>query len=213
MTVDPKVPRHVRTIRVEAVEDGDDALLISGTLVDERPRGGDEWFGAAGPRVIHQMQLGLRVRHPDLVITDVHGGMESHPYRVCPEALPALHQLVGVSVGRGFTRAVNERLGRHRGCAHLTALIHAMGPVVRQAVGPTDPSRDDDRPWVIDTCHAWRENGRLHQLLRAGDREGLIEMSAYRARRRLARARRRRCREPRSGGRGIRSESAPLPRP
>jgi len=93
------------------VEDGDHTLLVSGTLVDERPRGGDEWFGVAGPRVIHQMQLGLRVRHPDLVITDVQGGMEAHPYRVCPDALPALQQLVGVSVARGFTRAVNERLG------------------------------------------------------------------------------------------------------
>jgi hypothetical protein len=178
-------PLHVRTIRVEAVEDGGDSLLVTGTLVDERPRGGEKWFGVDGPRIIHQMRLGLRVRHPDLVITEVTGGMEAHPYRVCPEALPPLQQLVGVSVARGFTRAVNERLGRERGCAHLTALIHAMAPVVKQAAGvafqPVDGIPADEQGlWVIDTCQAWRDNGPLHRLVRAGDIQGLQDISAYR---------------------------------
>jgi hypothetical protein len=178
-------PLHVRTIRVEAVEDGAGALRLTGTLVDERPRGGEKWFGVEGPRVIHQMQLSLRVRHPDLVITEVTGGMEAHPYRICPEAVPSLQRLVGVSVARGFTRAVNERLGRERGCAHLTALIHAMAPVVKQAAGvmaqPADGLPADEQGlWVIDTCQAWRENGPLHRLIRAGDLAGLQDISAYR---------------------------------
>jgi hypothetical protein len=179
-------PVHVRTIRVEAVEDGDDHLLVTGTLVDERPRGGEKWFGVEGPRVIHQMELALRVRHPDLVVTEVRGGMETHPYRVCPDAVPALQRLVGACVARGFTRVVNERLGRQRGCAHLTALVHAMAPVVRQAMGvafhgPEDPiAAGDGGLWFVDTCHAWRENGPLHRLLRAGDEAGLAAMSAYR---------------------------------
>jgi hypothetical protein len=176
----------VRSIRVEAVEDGEADLVVTGTLVDERPRGGEKWFGVEGPRIIHQMALSLRVRHRDLVITEVRGGMEAHPYRVCPEAVPPLQQLVGVSVAQGFTRAVNERLGRHRGCAHLTALIHAMAPVVKQAAGvafpaPDEPAVPGERSlWVIDTCQAWREDGPLHRLLRAGDEDGLRNLSAYR---------------------------------
>jgi hypothetical protein len=181
-------PLHVRTIRVEAVEAGGDALLVTGTLIDERPRGGEKWFGVDGPRIIHQMRLGLRVRHPDLVITDVTGGMEAHPYRVCPEAVPPLQQLVGVSVARGFTRAVNERLGRERGCAHLTALIHAMAPVVKQAAGvafqPVEANpADEEGLWVVNTCQAWRANGPLHRLVQAGDLEGLQDNSAYRPQR------------------------------
>jgi len=179
-------PAHVRTIRVEAVEDGAGGLLVTGTLADERPRGGDKWFGVEGPRVIHQMQLALRLRHPDLVITEVRGGMETHPYRVCPDAVPPLQQLVGISVAHGFTRAVNERLGRQRGCAHLTALVHAMAPVVKQAAGVVFPEPETDAGgdgglWVINTCQAWRENGALHRMVRAGDEEGLRQMSAYRA--------------------------------
>jgi hypothetical protein len=184
----PAEPIHVRSIRVEATEDVARHLVLTGTLVDERPRGGEKWFGVEGPRVIHRMELTLRVRHPDLVITDVRGGMEAHPYRICPDALPALQQLVGVSVAQGFTRAVNERLGRQRGCAHLTALIHAMAPVVRQAAGvafaaPDEPAVPDERSlWVIDTCQAWREDGVLQRLVRAGDAEGLQHISAYRPR-------------------------------
>ena len=182
------LPVHVRSIRVEAAEDGLRQLVVTGTLVDERPRGGEKWFGVEGPRVIHRMQLSLRVRHPDLVITEVEGGMEAHPYRICPDAVPSLQQLVGVSVRQGFTRAVNERLGRQRGCAHLTALIHAMAPVVKQAAGvafasPDEPVVPDERAlWVIDTCQAWREDGVLHRLVRAGDAEGLQNISAYRPR-------------------------------
>jgi hypothetical protein len=181
-------PVHVRSIRVEAAEDGERQIVVTGTLVDERPRGGEKWFGVEGPRVIHQMQISLRVRHPDLVITEVEGGMEAHPYRICPDAVPSLQQLVGVSVRQGFTRAVNERLGRQRGCAHLTALIHAMAPVVVQAAGvafagPDEPVVPDERElWVIDTCQAWREDGVLHRLVRAGDAEGLQNISAYRPR-------------------------------
>jgi hypothetical protein len=62
---DTKSPVHVRTIRVEAVEDGDDHLLVTGTLVDERPRGGEKWFGVEGPRVIHQDVHRALARHLD----------------------------------------------------------------------------------------------------------------------------------------------------
>ena len=181
-------PLHVRSIRVEAAEHGDRELVVTGTLTDERPRGGEKWFGVEGPRIIHQMRLSLRVRHADLVITAVEGGMEAHPYRICPDAVPSLQRLVGVSVRQGFTRAVNERLGRQRGCAHLTALVHAMAPVVVQAAGvafaePDEPVVPDERAlWVIDTCQAWREDGVLHRLVRAGDAEGLQHISAYRPR-------------------------------
>ena len=178
------VPAHVRSIRVEATDE-DGALIVTGTLVDERPRGGEKWFGVDGPRVIHEMALTLVVRHPDFVITEVRGGMEAHPYRICPDALPPLQSLVGASVAQGFTRAVNERLGRQRGCAHLTALIHAMAPVVRQAAGvvfasPADDVVDSAPPWLINTCQAWREDGPLHRLVRARDEAGLRDISAYR---------------------------------
>lgn len=121
------------------------------------------------------MEVTLHVSLPDFVIRAVEGRMDTVPYpAVCPDAVPPLQSLVGVSVARGFTRAVNERIGRERGCTHVAALILAMGPVVRQGAvaastspgsasgGGGDPDAGADRPWFLNSCHAWRDGGRLH---------------------------------------------------
>lgn len=179
-------PIHVRTIRVEAARVGADELEVTGHLVDERPQGGPFWFGTRHGTSIHDMALTIRVRSPELVITAVSGSMATHPYTVCPDAVPPLQELVGLSVARGFTRAVNERFGRQHGCAHLTALVHAMAPVVRQGATAafrdqrTPPPSEDDR-WFIDTCQAWRSEGPLATRLRAGDTDGLRAFAARHA--------------------------------
>src|SRR5262245_63490705 len=99
--------------------------------------------------------------------------MRTFPHAgVCPDALPSLQSLVGVVVGPGFTRAVNERIGRERGCTHVTALILAMGPVVRQGAGAVfgfaSPGSGVS-PWFINSCQAWREGGPLHRSFLTGE--------------------------------------------
>lgn len=178
------IPLHTRTIRMDAVRVGDTELEVTGHLVDDRPEP-EEWFGVPSGLVVHDMKVTLRVRHPGPVITAASAVMPARPYTICTDAIAPLQRLVGLSVAQGFTRAVNERLGRARGCAHLTALVHAIAPVVRQAAGvafrgtdgPPDPSRD---LWFVDTCQAWREHGPLHSRLLANDVEGLRALSAHR---------------------------------
>jgi len=177
-------PVHVRTLTMEAHRAGAALLEVSGRLVDRRPQGpGIGWFGAVNGSIIHDMSVTLGVRHPDLVITAVTAAMASHPYSLCPDALEPLQQLVGLSIARGFTRAVNERFGRQLGCAHLTALIQAMAPVVRQAVGPAfreyeEIPKSAADTWFVNTCQAWKDGGLLHQRLAAGDLAGLKALSA-----------------------------------
>ena len=177
-------PVHVRTLTMEAHRAGEALLEVSGRLVDQRPQGpGVGWFGAVNGSIIHDMRVTLGVRHPDLVITAVTADMASHPYSLCPDALEPLQQLVGLSIARGFTRAVNERFGRQLGCAHLTALIQAMAPVVRQAIGPAfleyeEMPKSAGETWFVNTCQAWKEGGLLHQRLAAGDLAGLKALSA-----------------------------------
>ena len=180
-----KQPVHVRTIRVEAIEAGPGEVEVTGTLLDERPRGQVRWEGDDGARIIHDMTVTLRVHYPDFVITEARAEMAAYPYTICPEALPPVEQLVGLSVARGFVRAVQERFGRERGCSHLTALILAMAPVVKQGAGAAfrgerDAPTSADDLWFINTCHAWRGDGPLHSLLQRGDVEGLKAMSARR---------------------------------
>ncbi len=179
----PSGPVHVRTIRVEISPAGSRDLDVTATLTDERPGTARPWFGSDPPPVIHDMRLRLRVRQPGLVITEVESAMASHPYTICPEALPPLQQLVGLSIARGFTREVNARFGRQYGCAHFTALIHALAPAVRQGAGAAFsdvPERPGDAdPWYVNTCQAWRENGPLHRIVQAGDEDGLRRLSAF----------------------------------
>jgi Protein of unknown function (DUF2889) len=176
-------PVHVRTIRVEIAPAGQQELDVTATLVDERPGTAAPWFGSEPPPVIHDMRLRLRVRQPGLVISAVQSEMASHPYTICPDALPPLQHLVGLSIARGFTREVNERFGRQRGCAHFTALIHALAPAVRQGAGAAFPDAPeqpaDPNPWFVNTCQAWREHGPLHRLVQAQDEEGLRRLSAF----------------------------------
>jgi hypothetical protein len=175
---------HTRSIRMEAVRVSDSEMEVTGHLVDERPEP-EDWFGVPSPLIIHDMRVTLRVRAPDLVVTAASAAMNARPYTICTDAVDPLQSLVGLSVAQGFTRAVNERLGRARGCAHLTALVHAIAPVVRQgagvafggSAGPTGPAAD---LWFVNTCQAWRENGPLHSRLRANDVEGLRNLSAHR---------------------------------
>jgi len=177
-------PIHVRAIRVEAVRVGQRELEVTGRLTDDHPQA-PAWWGMRDGTTIHDMSLTVRVRYPDFVVTAARADMAAHPYTLCPDALPPLQQLVGLSVARGFTRAVNERFGRQRGCAHMTALLHAIAPVVKQAAGAA--FRDESAPpsagqdlWFIDTCQAWRADGPLAARLRAGDVEGMKALSARR---------------------------------
>lgn len=173
---------HVRTVRTEVRRVAESELEVTGRLVDERP-GGAGWLGDGLGRVIHDMTLTIRVRHPDLVITAVEGRMDHRPYTLCTDAVPPLQRLVGLSVMKGFTRAVNERFGRQLGCAHLTALVQAMAPVVKQGAGATFhedeefPGPDQDL-WFVNTCQAWREDGPLHERVQAGDAAGLRGFTA-----------------------------------
>lgn len=169
----PKIPAHVRTIRMEVTDLGPDLLEVRGILVDDRPRGAPEWSPHDGTE-IHRMEVTIQLSYPDLTITAIRGTMHIYPYDpVCPEALSGLQSLVGVSVRRGFTRAVNERIGREKGCAHVTALVQAMAPVARQGAGAAFHDeqampKPEDAPWFINTCQAWRADGPLATCWKSG---------------------------------------------
>jgi len=178
---------HVRTIRAECKVVGTDELEVTGRLVDERPHPHGGWIDEDMGRIVHDMTLTIRVRHPDLVITAVDAQMDHRPYTLCTDAVPPLQKLVGLSVMKGFVRAVNERFGRQLGCAHMTALVHAMAPVVKQGAGAAFhedepiPTREEDL-WFVNTCQAWREDGPLHRSFRARDVERIRAFSARRPR-------------------------------
>jgi hypothetical protein len=175
-----------------AVFERDGHHVVVGTLHDQRP-----WAsGAIGPRDLHHMELGIVVRRADLVIVDAEATMGTFPHAECPSIEGAFRDLVGLSVSRDYTSAVQARFGRARGCSHIEFLARALGPVVIQAItssaawrvelgdgeesiGESDESTGQGGlSWVANTCHIWADDGIGRQKLATGWRPGRAEYPA-----------------------------------
>jgi Protein of unknown function (DUF2889) len=178
-------PVHRRTIDVQVFE-RDGFHVVIGTLHDQRP-----WAtGDLGPRDLHHMELGIVVRRADLVIVDARATMGTFPHAECPSIERAFGDLVGLSVSRGYTNAVQTRFGRERGCSHIEFLARALGPVVIQAITSSAAMRlelgdgeqtiggDGALGWLTNTCHIWAEDGVGPQKVATGWRPGVAEYPA-----------------------------------
>jgi hypothetical protein len=175
-------PLHRRAIDFEVFAVDDD-LVVVGRLRDSRP-----WAdGEHAVMIVHDMELRVRVRGTDLTIVGATAEMHTFPHTECPVIEEAFADLVGLSVTRGYTRAVQSRFGGPKGCTHLEQLARALGPVVIQAVTSrrarsVSAGESDDllagagsagSPWARDSCHIWAEGGPADQKLAAGWRPGV----------------------------------------
>ena len=146
------------------VFDRGEHFAVIGTLHEQRP-----WAdGSHGPRDLHRMELGIVVRRADLCIVDAVADMHQFPHVECLDIEDSFGDLVGLSVARGYSHAVQERFGRERGCSHLEFLARALGPAAIQALSSAARRRGvRGRPdsqgagpsWLTDTCHIWAEGG------------------------------------------------------
>ena len=165
LRADPRVPSHRRTIDLE-VFDGVDDIEVVGRLRDERP-----WAGGTDIiEHVHDMELAVTVRRADVVITSARATMHQFPHAECPGIEAAFAGLVGLSVLRGYNRAIKERFGRNLGCSHLEVLARAIGPVVVQGISSsalrlTDSEKtaaalsEAGASWYADSCHIWATQG------------------------------------------------------
>jgi hypothetical protein len=170
----PEPPVHRRTIDLDVYEH-DDRFDVVARLRDERP-----WAdGVDKVRHLHDMTLHVSVRRSDLTIVAAHAEMERFPHAECPGITEKFGELVGLSVARGYTRAVQERFGRALGCTHLEFLARSIGPVVVQAIPSAatravneEAAREElskvGTAWLADTCHVWRTGGPGQRKIEAG---------------------------------------------
>jgi hypothetical protein len=155
-------------------------FAVIGTLSDQRP-----WAsGTFGPNELHCMELAVVVRRADLVVVDAAADMKTFPHAECTAIEPKFGELIGLSVARGYTSAVQERFGRERGCSHLEFLARALGPAVVQAVtstaawqverGEPYPTREGALTFLANTCHVWIQGGEGEKKVANGWRPGMF---------------------------------------
>jgi hypothetical protein len=171
----PPTAVHRRSIIMDSYSLDDGHVTVAGRLTDAEP------WSRPGHEVIHDMTLTVTVRLADLVITSAEAGMGSFPHAECPFIAPAFAQLEGLSVRRGFTKELRQRLGGVSGCAHLGELARAMGPAIvrtsaasRHKQATEGDSGTGPAPLPLGSCHVWAADGPGVQKIEAGWVPGTI---------------------------------------
>lgn len=162
--------KHRRQFEIQVYSRGDGLWEVDATLTDVKTHAVQLATGnrAAG-LPIHEMQLRLVVNE-QLDVVEAGSTTRWMPYEGrCDDHGDAYGRLVGLNLGRGFRRAVSERLGGASGCTHLTELTQVLPTAVIQAfageVIDTRGHDGDQQPFQLDRCHALRRDSdtvRLH---------------------------------------------------
>jgi hypothetical protein len=167
---------HKRKIEVSTYIYDGQRIIAEGFLKDDRFQDSYLITGEKFPKgVIHHMAIRLLVNCSNLVIEDVDVELIAVPREVCRETINCLAQIKGMTISKGFTLKIKKIAGGNKGCTHLVELLQTMAPAVFQGyathLAQKPASFDSDQgkmilQFLINTCHAWRENGPFVEMLK-----------------------------------------------
>lgn len=172
----PRRHLHTRRIHLQGYIRDDGLFDIEARIEDTKTYPfHNEWRGEMTPGTpVHNMSI--RVTLDDtLQVHDVEAVTDDSPFPVCPEITPNFERLKGLRIGRGWNRKVKELLGGTQGCTHLVELLAPVATVafqtirpykrhqVKQTLRPDEADPTNERPFQIDTCHAWASDGPVVQ--------------------------------------------------
>ncbi|MDQ2796068.1 MAG: DUF2889 domain-containing protein [Actinomycetota bacterium] len=160
-----RIPVHKRSLDIEIFDD-EQGFTVLGHLTDRRP-----WHDDPSRQVLHDMTIELGIDPATLTITSATSQMSAFPHAECPLVTMRFGNLVGLSVGRGYSKALRDVFGGVTGCAHVYELARTAGAAVvqgnlsRQAKKAHDTGTvrniDPDRlkAMMAGTCHVWAVDG------------------------------------------------------
>lgn len=121
-------------------------------------------------QALHEMQVRLTV-DDHLHIHAAEACTLHAPFPLCPEISHAYQQLVGLSIGPGFSQKVRELFKGPGGCTHITELLGPMATTAFQTVSsglrhlasqlPPEQQHGATKltPRWIDSCYGWKSDG------------------------------------------------------
>jgi hypothetical protein len=136
----------------------DDGLWdIEGHMCDTKPEPfhihGERTWQADEP--IHDMHIRVTV-DDKLVVQAIVVAMDGVPHGECPSAQAPMQQMVGCGMTSGWRRAIDERLGRAKGCTHLRELLFNMATAAFQTVSSSFAQTQPDVPPAhLGGCLSW----------------------------------------------------------
>jgi hypothetical protein len=168
-TVDRKL-MHTRTVTCQGFERADGLWDIDGWITDIKTYDVPNEDRGGVPAGVPMHGMGLRMTIDlQLNIHEMVAVQDFSPYRMCPSITPAFKKLVGLNLGKGFTKAMRERVGGTLGCVHLVDLLGPMATTAYQTLdeirykGFQEAERRGEpvMPFFVGACHAWARNSEV----------------------------------------------------
>ncbi len=166
MPLSPPAPRHklhTRAIELCGYQREDGLFEVEAALTDTKTYVfSNHDRGEITPGVPLHGMLSRMTYDSAMLIHKFESVTEFGPYFACPSAAASFAELAGLTIGRGFIRAANERVGGIKGCTHLRELLGQMGTVALQTVVRARMAAANvavTRPAQLDTCLAYADGG------------------------------------------------------
>lgn len=169
---------HTRRIECQGYQRADGLWDIEAFMVDTKTYAfHNSWRGDMQPGTpLHGMALRITLDEK-FVVHDIEAVTDHSPFPACPDILPNFSRLKGERIGRGWGRRVKELLGGVQGCTHLVELLAPVATTAFQTIRPggrgngiaqaETPEIRKRRTVLINSCHAWAEDGEVVRRLLA----------------------------------------------
>jgi hypothetical protein len=156
---------HTRSVQFDGYLRDDGLWDIEAELKDTksyRSPGYDRGELAPGEPV-HQIFVRLTIDN-DLVVRDAVFEMRAIPFDHCGGAAARPEAFIGTALGRGWRKAVDERMKGTLGCSHLRELMYSIATAAFQTVTSYRetnmpalgaPMAADGRPFYLGQCRSW----------------------------------------------------------
>jgi len=134
---------HTRAITINGWRRADGLYDIEAELADTKTFGfpnQERGFVHAGEK-LHGMAMRITVNE-DMLIVACEAATDFAPFGMCPSAAANFSRLAGLTIGRGFLKAVASRVGGTQGCTHLRELLQQMATTAFQTVYPARVRRE-----------------------------------------------------------------------
>ena len=163
----PRKPVHTRTLRFEGFLREDGLWDIDCELCDTKAEAVTlHERGLLPPgEPVHLLRVRLTL-DDGFTIRAVQTASTKVPFRECHIAADEpMQKLVGLTMGRGWRKAIEGAIGGVAGCTHLRELVFnaataafQMIPHYRETHGGSAP-RGDQPPFYMGNCFSWRFDG------------------------------------------------------
>ncbi len=169
LALSPPSPRklsHTRTVVYQGYDREDGLWDIEAELTDVKTYDfkvpNERLFPANEP--IHRLKIRVTL-DSRLVIKDIATSMDSIPHPECSGAPHGMHKLIGCTMGPGWRKVINQRVGGEEGCTHLREMLSNMATAAYQTVPASQWHRREmsgipqpeitSPPYHLGQCHSW----------------------------------------------------------